>query len=157
MGSCCRLLESFSCDRGLPMAAAVTTTTTTVGAATAAHCSSAAYRATMESTADCYMRSTVEAAADCATVPTITAVPAITTVPTVAAAITGASVESAAVPRARTDEQATGEVARAVVTVRRASIRVIAVVTVRADRSRPNVARTDAHANYDALRISVRR
>jgi hypothetical protein len=150
-------------------AAAVSAATATVEAATAAHCATAANCTTasncttVEPTADRYMRtSTVEAvansaASDVATMPAITAVPAIAAVPAVAPAITGASIEAPAVPRAGTDEQTTREVARTVVTVRRASVWVISVVTVRANRSRADVARTDAHSDRDVLRMHVRR
>ena len=60
------------------------------------------------------------------------------------------AVKSAPVePRTCADEYPAGEVARAVVTVRRASIRVITVVAVSADRSG-----ADAHADYHSLRRS---
>jgi hypothetical protein len=125
-------------------AADVSAATTTVEAATAANCFTAADCATAESAGDC-------AASDRATVP------AIPTVPTVAATITRASVDAAVEPRASTDEQATGEVARTVVTIRCAGVRVIPIVAVGADRSWADVARTYAHADCDALSISVRR
>jgi hypothetical protein len=155
MGLCCLLTESFSYDRGLPMSAAVTaaavSATTTVEAATAANCSAA----------DCHVRSTAVEAAHCAasceagtaTSESATVKPA----PKATSAEARTSVEAAVEPRASADEDATGKVARTVVTVRRAGIGVIPIVSVRADRSRPNVARTDAHADCDALSISVRR
>ena len=112
MGLRCLLLESFSYDRGLPMAAAVTAATT-VEAATAANCATATNRATatncaaVESTADRYMRSAVEPAGNCAASDVAVSVPAITTVPAVAAAITrsspiaGTSVVASVEPRDR--------------------------------------------------------
>jgi hypothetical protein len=150
MGSCCVLLESFSYDCGLPMAAAVTaaavSATTTVEAATAANCATAA---------DCYVRSTAVEAADCAASCEPATVKATTA--TVEPAPESTSTESTVEPRASSDEDATGEVARTVVAVRRAGIRVIPIVSVGADRSRADIARTDAHADCDALSIGVRR
>jgi hypothetical protein len=147
--------ESFSYDRGLPMAAAAVSAATTVEAATAAN----------RSAADCFMCSTAAEAADCATsCEAVTATSESTTVEpatsesaTVKPAPKTTSAEAAVEPRAGTDEDATGEVARTVVTVRRAGIGVIPIVSVGADRSWPDVARTDAHADCDALSIRVRR
>jgi hypothetical protein len=148
MGLCCLLLESFSYDRGLPMSAAVTApavSATTVEAATAANCAAA----------DCYVRSTAVEAADCAASCEPATVKATTA--TVEPAPESTSTESTVEPRASSDEDATGEVARTVVAVRRAGIRVIPIVSVGADRSRADIARTDAHADCDALSIGVRR
>jgi hypothetical protein len=147
MGLCCLLLESFSYDCGSPMSAAVSaaaaSATTTVEAATAANCAAA----------DCYMRSTAVEAADCAASCEAATVKATTA--TVEPAPESTSTESTVEPRASSDEDATGEVARTVVAVRRAGIRVIPIVSVGADRSRADIARTDAHADCDALGISV--
>jgi hypothetical protein len=92
-------------------------------------------------------------------VPAITvAMPAVSAaVPSVAAPIAGASIVAAAVPRACADEETAGEVARAVVSIGRASVRVIPVIAVGADGSWPNVARTDPHSHCDVLCINVRR
>lgn len=167
MGLRCLLLESFSYDRGLPMAAAVTAATT-VEAATAANCATATNRATatncaaVETAADRYMRSAVEPSGNRAASNVAVSVPAITAVPAVAAAITrsspiaGTSVVASVEPGTGSDEDATGEVARAVVTVRRASVWVVAVVSVRADRSWADVPRADADADCDSLSVSVR-
>lgn len=161
MGLRCLLLESFSYVRGLPMAAAVTAATT-VEAATAANCATATNRATVESAADRYMRSAVEPSGNRAASDVAVSVPAITTVPAVAAAMTrsspiaGTSVVASVEPGTGSDEDATGEVARAVVTVRRASVWVVAVVSVRADRSWADVPRADADADCDSLSVSVR-
>ncbi len=168
LGLSCVTLESFSYDCGLPMASAAVSAAAAVEAATAAHCATATDCAAVESTADRYMRAAaVEAVANCAasdvaTVPAITTVPAVASVPPnttmpAVAAITGASIEAPAVPRTGTDEDATGEVARAVVTVRRASVWVIPIVAVCTDRSWPDVARPHAHSNRDVLSTSVRR
>jgi len=149
MGSCCVLLESFSYDCGLSMSAAVTaaavSATTSVEAATAANCAAA----------DCYVRSTAVEAADCAASCEPATVKATTA--TVEPAPESTSTESTVEPRASSDEDATGEVARTVVAVRRAGIRVIPIVSVSADRSRADIARTNAHADCDALSIGVRR
>jgi hypothetical protein len=151
MGLCCLLSESFSYDRGLPMPAAA------VSAASAAYCAAAANC----SAADCFVCSTAaEAAAHCATTSksaTVRASTASVEATAVEPAPKSTSAEAAAEPRACTDEQPSGEVARTVVTVGSAGIRVIPIVSVRADRSWAHVARTDAHADRDALGISVRR
>ena len=156
MGLCCVLIESFTYDRGLPMSAAVTTAavsaTTTVEAGTAANCAAA----------DCYMRSATAEAASCATsceaaTSESTAVKATTSESaTVEPAPKTTSAEPTAEPRAGTDEETTGEPARTVVSVRCAGIRVIPVVSVGADRSRADIARTDANTDCDALSVSVR-
>jgi hypothetical protein len=160
MGLCCLVLESFGYDRGLPMSAAVTAAavsaaTTTVEAATTAN----------RSAADCFMCSTAAEAADgaapceagAATSESTAVEPTTSESATVKPAPETTSAEAAAEPRACSDEHATGEVARTVVTIRRAGIGVIPIVSVRADGSRADVPRTDAHADCDALSISVRR
>jgi hypothetical protein len=143
MGLCCLLLELFSYDRGLPMAAAVTAAA--MSAATTVEAATAANRAAVESTADC----AASREAGTATSESATVIPA--------PAPTRTSVEAAVEPRARADEDSTGEVARTIVSVRRAVIRVIPIVSVGADRSRADVPRTDADANGNALSIGVRR
>ena len=122
-------------------AAAVSAATTTVEAATAVN------------------RSATEAAADCAATSESTTVKAATSESTTVEATTSepTSAEAAAEPRAGTDEQTTGEPARTVVTVRRAGVGVIAIVSVGADRSWADVAWADAHADCETLSISVRR
>jgi hypothetical protein len=121
--SCLMLFEPFSYGCDLPMAAAVTAAsveaaTTTVEAATAVN------------------RSAAEAAADCAATSETTTVKATTSeTTTVEPAPETTSAEAAAEPRAGTDEQTTGEPARTVVTVRRAGVGVIPIVSVGADRS----------------------
>ena len=160
MGLCCLLLELFSYDRGLPMAAAVTAAA--MSAATTVEAATAANRAAVESTADCYVRSVAAEAADCAAsreAGTATSESATSESATLipAPAPTRTSVEAAVEPRARADEDSTGEVARTIVSVRRAVIRVIPIVSVGADRSRADVPRTDADANGNALSIGVRR
>ncbi len=144
------------------MTAASVEAAATANRATAAYCATATNCAAVKSTADRYMRTAVEAASDCTTsdraaMPAITAVPAITTVPAVAAAVTWASVVTAMEPRARADEDATGEVARAVVAVRRTGVWVVSIVAIAAYWSRPNIPRSDSHAHYNALGASVRR
>src|SRR5277367_1202532 len=113
--------------------------------------------ATVESATDCYVRSAAVETAHCAVSDIAVPVPAVTTAPAVSAAVSRTSVAATVEPRASTDEDATGEVARTVVTIGRAGIRVIPIVSLGADRSRANVARTDADAHCDALSISVRR
>jgi hypothetical protein len=103
-------------------------------------------------------RAATEAAADCATTVKATTVKATTSESTTGeAGPKTTSSEAAAEPRAGTDEQTTGEPARTVVTVRRAGVGVIPIVSVGADRSWADVARTDAHADCETLSISVRR
>jgi hypothetical protein len=146
--SCSVLFEACSYGCGLPMAAAVTAATT-VEAATAAVDSSAtveAATATHRATAE----TAANRAASCEASATVEAVP----VPAVSAAPT-TSTPTAAEPRSSADEQATGEVARAVVAVRRARVRVIAVVAVGADGSRTDIAWANAHAYREALSAGV--
>jgi hypothetical protein len=149
MGLYFLLFDSFSYDRGLPMAAAVTAASVEA-AATAVHCAAA------ESTADCYVRSATTEPANCAASCEPGAATSESTTATVEPAPESTSAESAVEPRASTDEDATGEVARTVITVRSAGIRVIPIVSVGADRSWADIARTDAHTDCDALGISVR-
>ncbi len=71
------------------------------------------------------------------------------------AAIVAAAIETAPVigviPGAGTDKHAVNKVVRAVVAIRRATIRVIPVVAVGADRSRPVVRRTNSDADKHSL------
>ena len=69
---------------------------------------------------------------------------------------TGAS-NKAMEPRTGADENAAGEPARTVVAIRRAIVRVIAIVSVLAHGSRADVAGTDSNAYHDSLRVRVRR
>ena len=164
MGSCCPLFDSFSYDHGLPMAATVTAASVEAAAAvdrtTTANCAATTSCGAMEPTTNRYMRSAV-VAANCAASDRA-AVPAITTVPAIAAAVSRTpvsrtSVVAAVKPRACADEEATGEVARAVVAVRSAGVRVIPIVAVGADGSWSDISRADADADCKALGISVRR
>jgi hypothetical protein len=61
-------------------------------------------------------------------------------------------------PRARANEYPSSKPIRAIVSVRRAGIRVISIVAVRADRRGTHVpvSRPDSHADYHSLRIRVR-
>lgn len=153
----------------LPVPASVATASVATTAVESAADCSTANRATAEA-ANCAARhwasyadrSTVESAVNDSTPskswPTDEAG---TSVEPAAAVEARATVESAAVavePRARADEDSTGEPLRAVVAVRRARIRVIRVVTVGARRSWA-VSRTDSHcdrANSDAYCDSLR-
>jgi hypothetical protein len=126
------------------MAAAVTAAA--VSAATTVEAATARCAAAVESAANCAV--SVEA-----TTATVEAASA----PARASRVAWASVEAAAEPRAGTDEQAAGEVARTVVSVWRAGVWVIPIVAVLAYRSWTNVARSDAHAYHNALGAGVRR
>jgi hypothetical protein len=80
--------------------------------------------------------------------------------PTVEAATTveaRATVPAPVKPRARSDEDAVGEPTRAVVTVRRARVRVISIVTVLADRSFTDIAGADSNADRNSLCACERR
>jgi hypothetical protein len=77
----------------------------------------------------------------------------------------GTTVKAAAVePGTRADEDATGEVARTVVTVRRASVWVLSIVAVGAYGSRTDIGRTTnpyahsdaSHSNTDRYPLCVR-
>lgn len=61
------------------------------------------------------------------------------------------------IPRASSDEYPSGEPARAVVTVGRASVRVIPIIAVRADRGGTHILRADSEADDNALGMRVRR
>ena len=126
--------------------ASVEAATTTVDAATAVN------RSATEAAADC--AATRESTAVEATTATVKPAPETTSVE---APPESTSAEAATEPRAGTDEQTTGEVARTVVSVRRAGVGVIPIVAVVANGSRPDIARTDAHADCETLSISVRR
>ncbi len=151
--SCSVLFEPCSYGCGLPMSAAVAAAavkaTTTVEATTAAHCAAA------EAAADCYMRGAATEPADRAAPSVAVTVPAVGGAKTASAPTTSAP--AAVEPRARSDEETTGEVARTVVAVRRARVRVIPVVTVGANRSRTDIPWANAHAHRKALSASVRR
>ena len=60
-------------------------------------------------------------------------------------------------PRPGTNEDSAREPAWPIVTVGRASVRVIVVVAVRAHRSRPHVGRAYSDRNTDSLRMRIRR
>jgi hypothetical protein len=77
----------------------------------------------------------------------MTIISATTVVPT--AAVVSATSVKAMEPGTGTDEDAANEVVRAVVSVRRTSVRVITIVAVSAGRAGTNVAR--ANADIDAL------
>jgi len=75
-----------------------------------------------------------------------------------AAAVEAATIVAAVEPRAGADEDASNEVVRAVVAVRSAGVRIVAVVTVSAGRSRADGAVNRAYADADAnLRVGVAR
>ena len=150
MGWCWLLFELFGYDRRLTMPAAVTAAA--VSAPTTVKASTAANR----TAADGFMGSAAtEAAAYCAASCESTTVKATTT--TVEPAPEAPSAEATAEPRAGTDEQPAGEVARTVVTIRRAGIRVIPVVSVSANRGWAHIARANADSHCKTLGISVRR
>ena len=105
----------------------------------------------------------VEAAVKPATAKTAAVVAA---APIVAATIVTSTVEAAAVvrtaivavkPGAGTDKDAIHEPVWAVVAVRRASIRIVVVITVGADGSRPIIWASYSDADEHALGIGVRR
>jgi len=133
--------------------AAAVTAATTVEAATAANRATAAHCAAAESAADCLMGDTAAKATAYRSAPAVAGAKT-ASAPTAPAPTTSApaSVE----PRACSDEQSAGEVARTVVSVRRTGIRVIPIVAVSADRSWANVPRADADAHSKALSASVR-
>ena len=85
------------------------------------------------------------------------AIEAVAAVPTPSGAspVSRATPEAAVKPRAGADENTTGEPARAVITVGRARVRVIRVVTVGANGSWPDVPGPDSHAHDNALRVGV--
>jgi hypothetical protein len=156
------LFERCCYGRRLPMTAAATAASveaaaTTVEAATA-HCSTAAHCAAVESTTDRYMRRGAMEAADRATSDVAVTMPAVSAaVPSVAGTSPVTRASPAAVePRTSADEDAAGEVARAVVTVRRARVWIISIVAVGANRSRSDIPRSYADAHDHALGASVR-
>ncbi len=160
--SCLVLIKPCRYGYGLSMAATVAAASVEA-AATAVKATTAAHRTAVESTANRYMRrATAESSAHCAvpveaTTASIKAVPVPATSAPTRASPTRASVEPTAEPRTSADEDAAGEVARAVVTVGRAGVRVIPVVTVSADWSWAKIPRSYAYAHDDALGASVRR
>ncbi len=79
---------------------------------------------------------------------TIVTAAIITATPVVAASVKTAPIV-AVIPGAGTDEEAINEVARAIVAIRGAGIRIIAVVTVGTDRSWPNcsIHGTNSHSD----------
>ena len=90
---------------------------------------------------------------------TIPAAPAIPTpaIPTPAFTTpTPAIMTEAVVPRARTDKHASYEPIRSVVAVRRASVRIVIVIAISADRSGAVIAGTNPHADCD-LRLRIGR
>jgi hypothetical protein len=129
---------------------AATVAATAVEAATAAHC------ATVEAATDRYVRRTATETADRAASAVPVTAPAVTGAKTTSAPA-GASVEAAVEPRACADEKAAGEIARTVVTVRRAGVGVIPVVTVSAGGGRTNISRANAYTHGNALCASVGR
>jgi hypothetical protein len=161
MGAVWRLVLFERCRYGceLPMAATVTaaavSASTTVEAAAACYTTAAPNRAAanrdMSSAAS--EAATHRAACDGAvTVPPVSG-PETASAPT-RASPARASAPAAMEPRAGADKDAAREVARTVVTVRRAGVRVVPIVAVSADGSRSNIPRSDAHDN--ALGASVR-
>lgn len=64
--------------------------------------------------------------------------------------------KAAVIPRPRAEENASGEPAWPIVTIGRARVRVISVITVGADWSRANVLRANSEADHDSLRVGVR-
>lgn len=60
-------------------------------------------------------------------------------------------------PRARADKNAAGEVARAVITVRRARVRIISIVAVLAHWGWTVIRRAETDADHDSLCMCVRR
>ena len=88
------------------------------------------------------------------------AIPAIieiaaTVKPRTAIKIPGAAIK-AVEPWAGADKNASGEVTRPVVAVRRAPVRIISIVTVLAHRGWTYVGRANANADHDSLRMCVR-
>jgi hypothetical protein len=126
-------------------AAAVESTATAVEAATAAHC------AAVESSADCYVRRAAVETANRAVSDVVVTVPSVAG----SSPVARASVVAAMEPGACADEDAAGEVARTVITVRRARVRVIPIVAVSADGSRANIPRSHAYTHNNALGASV--
>jgi len=160
MGVCRLLFQSCRYDSGLPMSAAavsaaattVEAATTTVEAATATNCAAAEAAADCAATSEARTATSESTSVKATTCESTTAVAGAKTT----SAPAGASIESAAEPRAGSDEQAAGEVARTVVSVRCAGVGVIPVVSVGADRSWTYISRANAHAHCETLSISAR-
>jgi hypothetical protein len=156
-GLCCLVSVSFSYDRNLPVSTAVRTTAASVEAASAC-------RVAVEPAAHRYMRraaaygaATNSSASHICGPGTVTDVTVTVPAITRAAPVSRPSIVTAVEPRACANEDSTGEVARAVVSVRRASVRGIWVVAVGANRSRANVPRPHTDAHHHTLCTNVRR
>ena len=67
---------------------------------------------------------------------------------------TSPSAPAPVIPRAGADEDSAGKPTRPVISIRGTRVRIVAVVTIVADWSRPNIARADTHAHAD-LRLRV--
>jgi hypothetical protein len=130
------------------VSAAAVSAATTVEAATAC-CAAVESAANFAASAEA-ATATVEAA----TVQAATACIKATSAP---AGSKTTSAPAAVEPRAGTDEQAAREVARTVVSVRRAGVRVIPIVAVGANGGWTFISRADPYAHGNALRVSVRR
>jgi hypothetical protein len=90
----------------------------------------------------------------------ISKVPAITEVAATVeprVAIKAWSAVKAAEPRAGADKNAAGEVARPVITVRRARVGIVSIVAVLAYRGWTDIGRADSNAENNSLCMSVRR
>ena len=100
---------------------------------------------------------TADEAAGIAASVAVTAVAVVAAGPVVATAvITAPTIVAAVEPRAGTDEDAAGEVVRAVVAVRRASVRIVAVVTVGAGGRWPDRAVHRTYSNaHGKLRVGA--
>lgn len=105
----------------------------------------------------------VRVSATIAVVPIVTAVAVVTATTVVAMAVIAATVEAVAIitavePRAGADEDAAGEVVRPVIPIWGAGVRVIAVVTVGADRRWADGAVDGTYSNGHAnLRVRAAR
>ena len=141
----------------LPAATSAMKPSATVNSASAAEASVAVEvcstvettnRSTSDGSAHCSSRTAVESGA---------ASEARTTVESAAAVEARAAIESAVEPRSSTDEETARKVARPVVTVRCASVRIISVVAVSACGGTSDVARSNSHADRHSLRTGVRR
>lgn len=133
--------------------------TATVSAATAVEASTAAMEAaiTVESAStvepaavSVFYETAATVVAMAAPVP-VAAVPA----PSPASPVSWATPIAAAEPRAGADEDAAREPAGAVITVGRACVRVIPVITVSANGSCADVSWSDSYAYHNALRVRV--
>ena len=105
----------------------------------------------------------VRVSAAIAVVPIVTAVAVVTAAAVVAMAVIPATVEAVAIvaavePRASADEDAADEVVRPVIAIRGAGVRIIAVVTVGANRRWADGAVDGTYSNGHAnLRVSAAR